>query len=231
MLSDSSEEEEFLALNQAYADEENENLRRQRVRRPRRAPRYFFDENVSEREFREKHRVTHAVLDHLVEWIGPELSRPNKRGLPLSPRQRIQVFLHFLGTNSFYHEVGGSHVISNGTVCNIVKEVCNVLFEHRNEVIKWPSPAEPLANHFYKIAKLPCVVGVIDGTHIPVHAPGADEPSYLNRKQGHSINCLAVAGNYSYCYINSSVSDPDPDPYPGGSVFFTDPDTGSGSAF
>jgi len=195
MFSDSSEEEDVVALYQAYAEEENDNLRRQRVRRPRRAPRYFFDENVTEKEFREKHRVTPAVLDRLVELFGPELSRQNKRGLPLTPKQRIQVFLHFLGTNSFYHEVAGSHVISKGTVGRIVREVCNVIFEHRNEIIKWPSPAEPLAHQFYKIAKLPCVVGVIDGTHIPVQPPGADEPSYLNRKQGHSINCLAVADN------------------------------------
>lgn len=42
--------------------------------------------------------------------------------------------------------------------------------------------------------KQPWVAGVIDGTHIPVQPPLRDEASFLNRKQGHSINCLAVAG-------------------------------------
>jgi nuclease HARBI1 len=146
--------------------------------------------------------VTPAVLEHLVEWIGPELSRRNNRGLPLSPRQRIQVFLHFLGTNSFYHEIAGSHVSTRSTVRFIVREVCEVLFSHRNEVIKWPENPERLAAEFYRLGKIPCVAGIIDGTHVPVQPPSADEASFVNRKQGHSINCLVVSGKHnSYYYF------------------------------
>jgi hypothetical protein len=112
MFSESSEEEEEEEEIMVVLDEDEIEPRRRRVRRARRAPMYFFDVNVSDREFREKHRVTPQVLDHLVEWIGPELARRNQRGLPLSPRQRIQVFLHFIGCNGFYHDVAGSHVIS-----------------------------------------------------------------------------------------------------------------------
>jgi len=82
MLFDSSDEEDNLAFLHALDDVPVA----RRVKRPRRTPMCFFDTNVSEREFREKHRVNPAVLDHLVEWIGPELERPNNRGLPLSPR-------------------------------------------------------------------------------------------------------------------------------------------------
>jgi hypothetical protein len=75
-----------------------------------------------------------------------------------------------------------------------VREVCEVLFSHRNEVIKWPDNPEKLAEKFYKLRKIPCVAGVIDGAHVPVHPPADDEASFLNKKQGHSINCLAVSG-------------------------------------
>jgi hypothetical protein len=194
MLSESSEEEEIRVV----VDNDEIEPRQRRIRRVRRAPMYFFDVNVSEREFREKHRVTPQVLDHLVEWLGPELARPNRRGLPLSPRQRIQVFLHFIGCNGFYHDVAGSHVISRPAVGTIVHEVCNIMFEHRNEVIKWPENSMQLAADFYKIAKIPCVAGVIDGCHIPVSPPAADEASFLNRKQGHSINSLVVAGGVHF---------------------------------
>jgi nuclease HARBI1 len=88
-----------------------------------------------------------------------------------------------------------SNPISRQTVGNIVREVCNVVFEHRNEVIKWPEDSRKLAADFFKIEKIPCVAGVIDGCHIPVNPPAADEASFLNRKQGHSINSLAVAGS------------------------------------
>lgn len=196
VLGDSSSDEEVVLEIAASSDDENDifNERIHRMRRPRRGPRYFFDIDVSPREFREKHRVSPELLDHLAEWLGPELSRPNNRGLPLSPKQRIQIFLHFLGTNGYHHDIGGCHVISRRTVGTIVREVCNVMFSHRNEVIKWPSHPEKIAGDFFKIAKIPCVAGVIDGTHIPVHPPANDEVSYINRKQGHSINCLAVAG-------------------------------------
>jgi len=97
--------------------------------------------------------------------------------------------------------VAGSHIITRMTVKNIVKEVCCVLFSHRNEAISWPENPERVAADFYKIAKIPCVAGVIDGTHIPVHPPSEGESSFLNRKQGHSINCLAVAGNGSLSFL------------------------------
>jgi len=180
MFEDSSEgeDEEILAVYDIeQLDDDVQRIRR--LRRPRHAQRFFFDINVSQREFREKHRMSPEVLDNIVEWIGPELARRNNRGLPLSPRQRIQVFLHFLGTNSFYHDVGSNHIISRATVGKIVREVCNVLFEHRNEVIKWPANAERLADDFYKIQPIPCVAGVIDGCHIPVHPPAEDKHPLL----------------------------------------------------
>jgi len=163
MFSDSSEEEEaelVVLYDSSDGEEEQRPIEHQHHRNPRRrAPLYFFDVNVSAREFREKHRVSPALLEHLVDWIGPELARETNRGLPLAPRQRIQVFLHFLGTNGFYHDIGGSHVISRATVGNIVKEVCNVLFNHRNEVLRWPENPESLAQQFFNIARIPCVAG------------------------------------------------------------------------
>jgi len=90
MSSDSSEEE---AIEGLLAFDDLPAQRGRRPHRPRRVPIYFFDVNVSEREFREKHRVSPAVLEHLVDWIGPELARQNHRGLPLSPRFFLNMYL------------------------------------------------------------------------------------------------------------------------------------------
>jgi hypothetical protein len=54
MLSESSGEEEIRVV----VDNDEIEPRQCRIRRVRRAPMYFFDVNVSEREFRENHRVT-----------------------------------------------------------------------------------------------------------------------------------------------------------------------------
>ncbi len=69
MFSDSSEEEEEELLALYDSADDNEERRQIRAHRPRRAPLYFFDTNVSAREFREKHRVSPLILDFLVDWI------------------------------------------------------------------------------------------------------------------------------------------------------------------
>jgi hypothetical protein len=39
---------------------------------------------------------------------------------------------------------------------------------------------------------LPNVIGVIDGTHIPIHAPSKNGSRFINRKGFHSINLLGI---------------------------------------
>jgi hypothetical protein len=45
---------------------------------------------------------------------------------------------------------------------------------------------------FRDIANFPNVVGAIDGTHIRIRVPSADENFYVNRKKYHSINVMGV---------------------------------------
>ena len=72
-----------------------------------RAPRTFserkFSEEVSDIEFRQRYRVSREVIDYLTDRLTPLLQCPTKCNQPLSPREQIKMFLHFLGTNSFYH--------------------------------------------------------------------------------------------------------------------------------
>ena len=51
---------------------------------------------------------------------------------------------------------------------------------------------ESLKTGFYQVAKVPGVVGCIDGTHIPIIAPKVDEYTYVNRKKFHSINIQTI---------------------------------------
>jgi hypothetical protein len=114
---------------------------------------FFMLMFLRENSGRNRGSLSKSPLDHLVAWIGPELARPNQSGLPLSPRQRIQVDLHFIGCNGFYHDVAGSHVISKQTIGNSVREVCNVMFQYRNEVIIRPKDYRKLAADFFDIEK------------------------------------------------------------------------------
>ncbi|KAK4297246.1 hypothetical protein Pmani_003630 [Petrolisthes manimaculis] len=44
----------------------------------------------------------------------------------------------------------------------------------------------------FMIANFPHVIGIIDGTHVPIAAPSQDEEVYVNRKRFHSLNVQVV---------------------------------------
>ncbi|KAK3086191.1 hypothetical protein FSP39_015880 [Pinctada imbricata] len=61
--------------------------------------------------------------------------------------------------------------------------------------IKFPTSQEEFRNikeGFYRIAEFPNVIGAIDGTLIPILAPGEDEEAYVCRKNFHAINVQAI---------------------------------------
>lgn len=69
--------------------------------------------------------------------------------------------------------------------------------KHRRSFIRFPESQEEIfavKQGFYEIRGVPNVIGIIDGTHIPIMRPtrGPDEPLYVCRKGGHSINIQLV---------------------------------------
>lgn len=118
---------------------------------------------------------------------------------------QILVFLHFVGTNSFYHVVRDSQGPSPQTVGRIVRRVASALFDLKNEIICWPDNPESLRQQFYQFGHFPSVAGCLDGSHVLVRPPKNDEASFLNRHHQHSINLLGVCGpNFEFLYLNAN---------------------------
>jgi nuclease HARBI1 len=177
------------------------------LRRPRTfSERRFFDvENP--RDFREKFRVSRDVLLYLVDTLGPQLQHATERNRALSAQQQIQVFLHFLGTNSFYHEVKAIHGISSATVCRIVKSVSSAVLTLGPTVIKWPQNLMPVVQKFKDVANFPGVIGAIDGSKITFIPPSEDEDSFVDRHHQHSLNMTIVCGpSHEIFYMSSNCS-------------------------
>ena len=87
--------------------------------------------------------------------------------------------------------------VSRALVSRAVRDVSNYFYAHRNEYIRWPkTSAEKIANatKFYrhKIKKTPQrtprVIGVVDGTHVPIVKPTENESCFVNKSSYHSIN-------------------------------------------
>jgi hypothetical protein len=166
-------------------------------------PRSFGDV-IDEVTRRQQHPVPAAVVDFLEERIGPILQHASKRNQPLTPRQQIETFLHFAGTNSFFHVLRDARGPSTHTVHRTVHRVAAAIITLKNEVICWPQDKTKLRHEFMKIANFPCVAGALDGCHVIITPPADDEISYVNRHHSHSINMLAVCGpDLSFFYINT----------------------------
>ena len=96
------------------------------------------------------------------------------------------------------------HGVSSETVHRAVHSVCNALFDHQEEFICWPENSQQLASEFYQVAGMPSVCGLIDGSHILITPPAADEDSFINRHHDHSLNILVVCGpDLRIYYVNS----------------------------
>ena len=85
-----------------------------------------------------------------------------------------------------------------------VRDVSDYFYAHAKEYLHWPNSfAEKLkkAKEFYqhKRQRTPSVIGLVDGTHIPIVRPHINESCYVNRKGYHSIN--ATVRNNMYTYI------------------------------
>ena len=135
-----------------------------------------------------------VVVDLLEERLGPGLLHPTQRSGALSVRDQILTFLHFVGTNSFFHVVRDCHGISTNTVYRIVHEVIKAVFELRNEFISFPANPQAAAGKFKDVAGIPFVIGAVDGTHVGVFPPKEHEAAFINRHHEHSLNAVMVCG-------------------------------------
>jgi hypothetical protein len=149
---------------------------------------------VTDKVFRERYRVPRSVVDFLEERYKEKLKPETLRNKSLSARQQILIYLHFIGTNSFYHVERDVHGVGTNTVFRVVHKVTEVLYADREAFIHWPANSSSVARKFYEIAGMPSVCGAIDGSHIRVCPPKAVEESYVNRHHYHSLNVLMVCG-------------------------------------
>ncbi|XP_066589412.1 putative nuclease HARBI1 [Prorops nasuta] len=94
----------------------------------------------------------------------------------------------------YFRSVADRFGMSKDTVWNIVFNVCFALESLMGNYIKWPTrhKALQIVEGFAAMNNFPGVVGIIDGTHIPISAPAEYSNSYINRKGFHSIQLQGI---------------------------------------
>ena len=137
-----------------------------------------FEDDLPEILRQQQVRVPEEVVNLLEVRLTNQLQYNQPRKGMLTVREQLLLFLHFVGTNSFFHVMRDVHGPSVSTVCRTVHRVASAISSLQQEVISWPSDQSSVATKFYQIAKFPRVAGAADGTHITVFPPNYQEDDF-----------------------------------------------------
>ncbi|XP_020299336.1 putative nuclease HARBI1, partial [Pseudomyrmex gracilis] len=176
-------------------------------------------DNYSSTEFQQHFRLSFEAFDYLLEQVGPLLNsagNENKQtGRPLiDPRKQLLSVIWILATPDSYRSVGEKFDMAKSSLSTCFVRVINALCIIAPKIIKWPQRSEIDANidKFKEICNIPNVIGVIDGTYIPIKAPKVDAEAYINRKCFYAITLQGICDasmKFVDCFAGypSSVSD------------------------
>ncbi|TRY72003.1 hypothetical protein TCAL_09538 [Tigriopus californicus] len=143
----------------------------------------------------------------IVHLLHDYLAKPDNRGCPLSPCQRVALTLSFYASDSFLRVVGLFVGVKKTCAHTAVQEVTGVLCTKSRDFIAMSSPmemresAEKLRDRF----KIPLVALGVDGTHIRLdHSPNRNElpngvhtQDFWCRKQFYSVNVQLIGDGFS----------------------------------
>ncbi|CAC5377296.1 HARBI1 [Mytilus coruscus] len=148
-------------------------------------------------ELIERYRMPRNKILEVVDMIKTSIETPTFRSHAIPALLQVLVSLRYYAKGDFYSEVGDLHGISRASVSRCVMRVSHAIVRDIDN-IKFPTTKAELSKikkGFYNIAKVPNVIGAVDGTLIPIIAPKENEPVYVCRKGYHSLNIQAVVGH------------------------------------
>ena len=165
-------------------------LRRERVYRDPLDPLHISDKNLIR-----YYRFPRCEIIMMIEEMEPYLGRATQRSHALPTSTQLLVALRFFASGTFQSVLADSSGITQASVSRSINAVTNALCDIAKNEIKMPSTALQRVQAMHQFAQInhfPRVIGVIDGTHIPIKAPAVDEHIYVNRKMFHSLNLQVV---------------------------------------
>lgn len=146
-----------------------------------------------EMQFREAFRISHVQCEYLLSKIGIYVQHKTKKNRAMSPKDRMLMTLHWLGSGAQYHGIAHMHGVGKSTVCRAIHRVIDAVVNHvMPNIICWPQNRAAIAEHFYLKGGFPNVCGCVDGTIINIDAPTTNEEAFVNRHGNHSLNVMMI---------------------------------------
>ena len=165
----------------------------QRTYKPR-IYREFEGEPYTESEFQARYRFSPDSIGVLSDLLYNDLNRPTNRSHAIPVDKQVKIALRFYASGSFLQVIGDTFGYDKSAISRVVHSVTDAICTRGAHFLRWPSENEraTIKQGFYNIARFPCVVGAVDGTHIRIQAPSVDEYAFVNRKNYHSINVQGI---------------------------------------
>lgn len=132
-----------------------------------------------------KYRLPRVEILKLLEIVSPHISRATRCNFALSPEVQLLAALRFYAVGSFLEVVGDGNGLSKASVSRSVEAMTNILVRHAQAHIKIPARREGIQQAhqgFHAVAGIPQVIGLVDGTLIPVSNPSVDDQMFICRK-------------------------------------------------
>ena len=144
-------------------------------------------------------------MQSLEDWIGRTctennivgiLDRVSTGGTPQKPlRDRLFMLLWFLASGDKYSSIADRFGARESTVSYAIRNLLLFIQDYLMErIITWPTPDEQqeMQNMYAGLKNFPGVIGMVDGSHIPIRKPEERGVDYYNRKDFYSIVLQAV---------------------------------------
>ena len=140
-------------------------------------------------------RLNKQEILNVCDLVKDDLSPKRCGGRILSLEDKVLLSLKALGSGSFQSSVKDFLNVSQPAVSVILGAFLDSMLKKAGQFIYMPRTLEErrtTKQKLYDVAGFTGVLGLIDGTHIPIIAPHENEYEFVNRKGFHSINCQAI---------------------------------------
>ncbi|KAK4303886.1 hypothetical protein Pmani_024136 [Petrolisthes manimaculis] len=151
---------------------------------------------LSEGDFVMRYRLSKEAVRDLLREITPHLQRiRNNRGCSVPYHLQLLVALRYLATGDLQITMGDCSDMSTASVSKYVKIVATAIARLAARYIHFPQPDEALSavSQFFSLARMPGVIGCIDGSRIKIISPGGDNAKVYRCRKGYmSLNVQGI---------------------------------------
>lgn len=147
----------------------------------------------------ERYKELYRFSEENVEWMADHFlgEYDETRGKALSSKQKMKIFLRFLGDPGFQTGIAEDIGVHRSTVTKTIPYVLGKVVEKSTEWVVFPThrKVEEEKTEWLQRFNFPSAFGAIDCTHIPIMKPTQYGDDYVNRKGFCSINVQATCNS------------------------------------